>query len=77
MHLDKMKCCDTAPEVKHTTNLAMPKTNLQTHHLKFLTLQNSQNEISTKQGINKSNTAFVFHTECIQGVVNVKIHVDI
>ena len=72
-----MKCCDTAPEVKHTTNLAMPKTNLQTHHLNFLTLQNSQNEISTKQGINKSNTAFVFDTECIQGVVNIKIYKDI
>ena len=55
----------------------MPKTNLQTHHLSFLTYQNSQNEIPTKQGINKSNTASVFDTECIQGVVNVKIHIDI
>ena len=73
VHLDEIKCCESAAYTIHTTNLAMPCTNSYTHHFNLLTSQYSQDEMSTKYLFNKNNTAFVFDMKCNQDVDNFKI----
>ena len=55
----------------------MPCINLYTHHFNLLTLQHSQDEMSTEQLLIKNNTHYVFDTESIQEVDNFTINTDI
>ena len=43
----------------------------------LITLQYSQDEILTKQILDKNNSIYVFHTECIKEVDNFEIFMDI
>ena len=72
-----MYCCETAADAINTANLALPCAQNCSHHFNLLTLQYSQDEILTKQMLNKHNTAYVFDAECIQDVDNFKIFIDI
>ena len=77
VYINDIYCCETAADAINTANLAWPCAQNNSHHFNSLKLQYSQDEILTKQMLDKNNSIYVFDTECIQEVDNFKIFIDI
>ena len=77
VHLDEMKCCESAADAINVANVALPRAISHTHHFHLETLLSPQDGVKSKQQCNKNNFAFhAFDTECIQEVDNFHIYID-
>ena len=76
IHLNEIKCCESATIAINVTNVALPCAISHTHHFHLERLPSPQDRVISKQQLNKNNTFHVFDTECIQEVDNLHIYID-
>ena len=77
IHLDEIKCCESATDTINVAYMALPCAISHTHHFHLETWMSPQDGVINEQRRNKNNYAFhAFDTECIQEVDNFHIYID-
>ena len=77
VHLNKIKCCESATDTINVAYMALPCAISHTHHFHLETWMSPQDGVISKQQCNKNNYAFhAFDTECIQEVDNFHIYIN-
>ena len=74
VYINDIYCCETAADAKNVAKLALPCENSHTHH--FNSYFYPQDGVTCGHQPDKNHTSYVFDTECIQEVDNIKIYID-